>query len=145
MAWSTASGMCCSFPPGSCWVGEDFFLASSKNGSWGRCQFWVIKWKLPANELFWDVLPFISLFSVKPEKLVLLVQSPWIFRNDRRKVIVPTLSTLFAWAFGLRVLFGEFIGDLGPVFDAVDWNKNFDCLVFLQLRKALPKKSMTCD
>lgn len=57
---------------------------------------------------------------MKPEKLVLFIKSPWIFGNDGREMIVPALPTLFAGTFGLRVLFGEFIGDLGPVFDTVD-------------------------
>jgi len=51
---------------------------------------------LPAREFFGDVFPFISLFSMKLEEFVLLIESPRVFRDDRREMIVPSLSALFS-------------------------------------------------
>lgn len=137
--------MYCSFIPNSCLAFVDFFVKWSKNDFWGHCQFWNIKSKLPSNELFWDVLPFISLLAMKLKKSVLFFKSPWIFGNNWREVIVPTLSTLFSWAVGEGILFGEFVWDLSPIFDAVDWNEGLNGLVFLRMRGEVLKESRTCD
>jgi hypothetical protein len=51
---------------------------------------------IPADKLLGNIFPFISLISMKPEELVLFFKTPRIFRNNRRKVIVPSLSALLS-------------------------------------------------
>lgn len=100
---------------------------------------------LPARELFRDIFPLIALLAVKPEKLVFLCESPGILGDNGRQVIVPPLSTLFSGTFRRRILLWEFVWNLCPVLNSINWNQFLYCLVFLKITSKVHQQTKTFD